>query len=312
MTTFENYLQQFERWLILKNYALSSRKDYVASVRRFHQFCQARQNDPTFIKADAVAIFLHYRLTVEKKSWQTINGHYSALRLFYQKILDRKWDLKKLPRPKKQKTLPRILSQQQIIDLIQNAPRYKHQVLFLFFYATGMRLSEVLNLKLEDMDSKTRQIHVHRGKGAKDRIVPIPADLLPVLGRYNIFYRPKNFLFNGRYSGTRLSDKAAQNAFMVAKKKAKISVQASPHVLRHCFATHHLEAGTNIVALQQMLGHKHLKTTLQYVHLSTIHFQTIHHPISDLMTCLKPITSEKSSEPTERPTSIISQLRWSK
>lgn len=312
MTTFETYLKEFDRWLGLKNYAVSSRKDYLAYVRRFHDFCQLHKNDPSYKKEDAVAIFLHHRMEVEKKSWSTINCHYSALRLFYEKILDRKWNLRKLPRPKRQKSLPRILSQQQIIDLIQNAPRYKHQILFLFFYATGMRLSEVLNLKLEDMNSKTRQIHVHRGKGAKDRIVPIPADLLPVLGRYNVFYRPKEYLFNGRYSGTRLSDKAAQSAFMSAKTKAGITVQASPHTLRHCFATHHLEAGTNIVALQQMLGHKYLKTTLEYVHLSSLHFQTIHHPVSDLMSCLKPTTSATSSVPMEKPTSIISHLRWSK
>jgi len=274
MTTFETYLKEFDRWLSLKNYAESSRKDYLAYVRRFHEFCQLHKNDPSYKKEDAVAIFLHHRMEVEKKSWSTINCHYSALRLFYQKILNRDWNLRKLPRPKRQKSLPRILSQQQIIDLIQNAPRYKHQVLFLFFYATGMRLSEVMNLKLEDMDSKTRQIHV---------------------------------------SGTRLSDKAAQSAFMSAKKKAGIKVQASPHILlRHCFATHHLEAGTNIVALQQMLGHKYLKTTLEYVHLSSLHFQTIHHPVSDLMSCLKPTNSASYSANMEKPTSIISHLRWSK
>lgn len=312
MTTFLSYLQQFERWLTLKNYALSTRKDYLTSVRKFHQFCQLRQTDATFKKEDAVAIYLHHRFEVDKMSWQTVNGHYSALRLFYQNVLDRDWDIKKLPRPRKQKTLPRILSQQQIIDLIQNATRYKHQVMFLFFYATGMRLSEVLNLKLEDMDSKTRQIHVHRGKGAKDRILPIPVDLLAVLIRYNAFYQPKVYLFNGRDSGTKYCAKGVQNFFRTAKKKAGITVQASPHILRHCFATHHLEAGTNIVALQQMLGHKQLKSTIQYLHLSSLHFQSIHHPVSDLMTCLKPTTSVTSSEPMEKPTSIITHLRWSK
>ena len=162
----------------------------------------------------------------------------------------------------------------------------------LLVYATGLRLSEVLNLKPEDINPERLQVRVRKGKGHKDRYVLIPKSIVPILQAYLEYYHPVDYLFNGKYRGSRWSNRAAQECINVALQKGNLPRSISTHTLRHCYATHHLEKGTDLVSLQKQKGHKHLKTTSRYIHLCTKHFQRINHPINDLCLQLKHTNSE--------------------
>jgi len=155
-------------------------------------------------------------------------------------------------------------------------------VFICFVYTTGLRLSEATNVTFDDIDRDRLQIRVRHGKGAKDRYIQIPAYLIDILVPYYQKYRPENYLFNGYKKGQRYCTSSGQWTMRQARKKAKITKQASIHTLRHAYATHHLEAGTDLVYIKQQLGHKHLKTTERYIHLCVDRQRHIHHPIDKI------------------------------
>lgn len=204
-------------------------------------------------------------------SWSTINCDYSALRKYYKDIMNAKWSIKKIPRPQKELVLPAILSQQEVIKLIEHAATYKHQIFLTFIYSTGLRLSEALNITLQDIDGDRLQVKINKGKGAKDRVVQIPECLLHLLRNYYRRLRPEDYLFNGLKKGSKYSHRAAQWSIIRARELAGIKKTASIHTLRNCYATHHIENGTDLVFLQEQLGHKHLKTTARYVLSHPLH-----------------------------------------
>ena len=175
------------------------------------------------------------------KSWSTINSNYSSLKLLYEQILKGEWIAANLPRPKMPKKLPRILSQQEIARLIAAPSCFKHRVIIIFLYATGLRISEALNIKVSDIDSQRLEIYVSQGKGNKDRLVTLSEALLQVLRKYYLVYKPQLYLFQGLSSCGRYSKSSVRKILIGARRKAKISKQVSAHTLRHCYATHYLE-----------------------------------------------------------------------
>lgn len=215
-------------------------------------------------------------------SWSTINCDYSALRKYFQNVINARWSIKKIPRPQKERTLPEILSQKEVVKLIECAPTFKHQVFLTFIYGTGLRLSEALNITFQDIDGDRLQIKVNKGKGAKDRVVQIPECLLQLLRCYYRRLKPVHYLFNGLKEGSRYSNRAAQWSIIRARELAGIKKTASIHTLRNCYATHHIENGTDLVFLQEQLGHKHLKTTARYVKLCMERYRRIDHPIAHM------------------------------
>ena len=292
-----DYLKQFENWLTLKNYSSKTLKCYLCSVKMFWRFCDTRQKESDFSKADAVQIYLLFRFKVQKRSWQTINGDYSALRLFYVHILQRRWDLRKLPRPRKQKTLPKVITPQQVELLIENASSFKHKVFMTLLYSTGLRLGEALRLRVEDVDVAAMQLRVLDAKGHKDRFTLLSPQCLDMLRFHFRAYRPKGgLIFNGKYGGKPWSEKGAQHAFVVARQRAKLPQFVTAHTLRHCFATHLLQSGTDLVTIQKLMGHKYLKTTARYIHLDHEHFTKINNPADRIQAWQKTIKSVKSSE----------------
>lgn len=288
-------LQQLEDYMVLKNYSLATRKAYLNAAKNFYLWCVSQQDSPVFDKQNAHRQYLVHRHK-SGLAWQTVNGDYSAIRMLYTKILNRSWDEKKLPRPRKEKSLPLVISQQDISKLIDHAAIFKHQMFFILIYATGLRLSEALHLKFEDIDRKRLQIRVRRGKGHKDRYVIFPESLLSVLEKYFNYYHPHIFLFNGRIRGQHWSLRAAQEAIINARRTAKIHQSVTAHTLRHCYATHHLENGTDIFTLQKQLGHKKLLTTARYIHLCNNNFTRLFHPLDQLVFCLKNTNLEISSD----------------
>lgn len=154
---------------------------------------------------------------------------------FYREVLDIAWDVKHIPRPRKERSLPPVLSQQEVQRLIEHGAIFKHQVFMALLYSTGLRLSEALNLRVEDIDGQRLQIRVVKGKGAKDRYVAIPPCLLELLRTYYRMYQPKRYLFNGKRQGQRWANRSAQWSVKTARTGAKVEREVSPHVFRHCY-----------------------------------------------------------------------------
>jgi len=281
MATIDQRIERFDNHLLLKNFSFQTRTSYIRTLREFDKFRNENGMRGRYGQGQAKS----YLLTRIKagKSWSTINGDYSALRKYFREVANISWDIKKVPRPRKEDRLPEILSKEDVQKIIEHAVIYKHQVFLTFVYATGLRLSESLNIKITDIDGNRKQIRVSKGKGSKDRYITIPDCLLDLLRNYWKRYRPKVYLFNGLKSGSRFSNRAAQWSMIRAKEKAKMTKPASIHTLRHCYATHHIEAGTDLVYLQEQLGHKHLRTTARYVHLCMEErVRQINHPISSM------------------------------
>lgn len=308
-SSYEHYYQSYQDWLTLRNYSPKTLKCYLSSLRKFWNFCESRQDDRNFSKSDAVKIYLLYRYNEQKVSWQTVNGDYSSLRLFYKHILQREWDLCKLPRPRKQKKLPKVISPEQVSLLIEKAVTFKHKVYITLLYSTGLRLGEALRLRVEDVEAASMRIRVNDGKGNKDRYTLLSSDLLDMLRFYFRAFRPTGgWLFNGKQRGSRWSEKGAQHALVEARRRAGLPEYVTAHTLRHCFATHLLQAGTDLVTIQKLMGHKYLKTTVQYIHLDQQHFVKITNPAERIQAWEKIIASQQSSKEQVEPTLRIERL----
>lgn len=278
--TIQSQMTAFEELLILKNFSKSTRAMYLRTLKSFLRF-SARKFPSKPLSQDLARQYILLRHK-KGRSWSTINCDYSSLRKYFKEVLEIEWLLRKMPRPRKDRTLPQTLSTQDIIKLINNAACYKHQVFICFVYVTGLRLSEATNVMFDDIDRNRLQIRVRKGKGGKDRYIRIPQLLIDILVPYYQKLKPLNYLFNGYTKGERYCSSSAQWTMRQARKKSKLSKSASVHTLRHAYATHSLEAGTDLVYLKQQLGHKHLKTTELYIHLCAERQTKINHPIDEI------------------------------
>jgi len=299
--TIESQLTAYEEYLILKNFSSATRKMYLRTLKSFLRFTKRKypRNNLSQELARHYIILRHK----QSKSWATINCDYSALRKYFREVLCIDWSLKKMPRPRKERSLPQIISIQDVTKLINSASTYKHQIFITFIYSTGLRLSEATNVTFADIDRHRLQIRVRKGKGAKDRYISIPASLLDILTEYYYRLKPKKYLFNGFKKGEAYCTSSGQWTMRQARKRSKISKQASVHTLRHAYATHHLEAGTDLVYIKQQLGHKHLKTTERYIHLCARRKTNVNHPIDQIQGLISWINpSGISSETMEKIT----------
>lgn len=294
-------LKAYEEHLILKNFSVSTRKMYLRTLKSYLRFHNSKFKDQPISQNIAREFVLHRHK--QGRSWSTINCDYSSLSKFFREVIHAPWSFKLLPRPRQEKSIPSIISKQDVVRLINQLGNYKQQVFICFIYATGLRLSEALNIKFKDIDRDRLQIHVHRGKGAKDRIIQIPRCLLTILTDYYKYYKPENYLFNGIKKGSRYSNSAAQKIMIQINKNTKFTKRASIHTLRHAYATHHLESGTDLVYLKIQLGHNNLRTTERYLHLCVSRVRTINHPIAELISDLRWINpSVTCSEITQNNT----------
>ena len=280
MENASTHFQSFVDWMTLRNYAVSTKKSYISRLRRFLLW-RDEQGFVGAIKAEEVRQFLIFRSDC-KLSWQSINSDHSALQLFFNQVLKRPWPIEHLPRPRKEKTLPTILSQEEVQRLINAGTMLKHQVFMALLYGTGLRLSEALDLEMSHIDGKRQQLRVVKGKGKKDRYVNLPEALLLLLRAYYRRCKPVKYLFNGSYRGSRWANRSAQVAVEQAAIHAKIIRPVSPHVLRHCYATHHLERGTSLIYLRDQMGHRNIKTTARYIHLCADYQKLVRHPVAEL------------------------------
>jgi site-specific recombinase XerD len=222
-----------------------------------------------------------------KFSPNTVAQRLAALRFFYTKTLKKVWSIEETPYPKKTLHMPTILSQEEVARLIDAARPPFHRTLLMALYATGLRRAELARLKVSDVDSKRMVIHVRGGKGRKDRDVMLSPKLLEALREHwrGLQRKPSAWLFPGNRwhsSDTPITTKVVWNACKEAAQRAGLQKDVHPHTLRHCFATHLLEAGADLRTIQILLGHRDLKETTIYLHLSQRHLHATASPLDSL------------------------------
>lgn len=257
--------QQLINDLKLRNYSPNTVDAYVRSVRQFAEF---HGRSPDQLGADHVRQYLLYLIDKRRISWSTYSVHLCALRFFYNTTLGRDTLLRGVPCPKGQKRLPVVLTFDEVTQFFNACHNFKHQTMFLCAYAGGLRVSEVVNLQVEDIDSGRKMIHIRQGKGQRDRYVPLSPRLLIVLREYWKQYRPETWLFYGSSKSRRMTANKVSRACRFVRLEAGLNKNVTMHTLRHSYATHLLEAGVDLRTIQVLLGHRQIKTTAKYTHVS--------------------------------------------
>jgi site-specific recombinase XerD len=250
--------------LELKGY---SPKTQTAYLRYMKDFTHHLGKSPEKMDEKEIKEYLHFLITQKKASQSTINSAYSALKFFYETTLHRDWGILKIPRIKKSRQLPIILDRSEVKNLLAVTTNVKHRTILMTTYAAGLRVSETAHLRISDIDSKRMQIRVEQGKGKKDRYTLLSEINLNLLRSYWKIYQPRTWLFPGNPPENPISTRSIQHVLEKACQKAGIQKKICVHSLRHSFATHLLEAGTDIYYIQQLMGHASVKTTTIYIHL---------------------------------------------
>ena len=267
--------QRMSDTLILTGKSESTRLAYLRQVRTLADFYNKA---PDKLSEDQIRKFLIHRKTKDGLSPSSMQICHGAFRFFYQTVLEREWKSLSIIKADAQKRLPSVLSYPEVCRIFDQVTRFHNYVYFVTVYSCGFRLHEGLHLQIADIDSDRNLIHVHRGKGAKDRYVPLPKETLMLLRRYWIQHRNPRWLFPavGRNekaapdANEPMSRSSVQGAFRRARFKANITKRyVSIHTLRHSYATHLLEKGVHIRAIQKYLGHASLDTTMKYLHLTS-------------------------------------------
>jgi integrase/recombinase XerD len=249
------------------------------------------------ITNEEIRMFLHGMSKNNKISISTINQYINALKFYYIDVLKRDFPVGLIYRPKESKLLPKVLAPEQIGAILENIANIKHRCIIAVEYSAGLRISEVLDLKVSQLNYKKGEICIFAQKGQKERITLLAENLKEWLNEYMEQYKPKDYLFEGA-TGGRYSETSVGNILKAALKKAEIGVKASNHWLRHSFATDLLEHGTDIRYIQDLLGHKDIKTTLRYTHVSDNKRRSIISPL-DRIKLTKYVLPNKNEPPMQ-------------
>ena len=265
-----------------RNYSPETARLYVGTVKDFARYFG---KSPDKLGQEHLRQYQLYLLNERKLTVGTIVARIAALRFFFVKVLRRPYRELDLVYPKCPERLPVILSEQEVARLIESASTSYHRVIVMTLYATGLRREELCRLKLTDVDSQRMVIHVRQGKGNRDRDVTLSPRLLEVLRAYWKWRKPQTYLFPSLYrcrSEKPITSHSVWYAVREAARRAGIKKKVSPHLLRHSWATHLLERGTDLKTIQVLLGHVDLEATTIYLHLSQRHMQAVNNPIDTL------------------------------
>lgn len=276
---YEKVVSAFGNWMAQKRYSHNTINTYTSMIKVFLRYYPDKNMDDITEK-DIITFNQNYILA---RGYSTTfqNQLINALKLFYRKYKNEHLDLKNLERPLKTHKLPVILSLEEVQCILNATNNLKHKVLLSLVYSAGLRIGEALNLTLKDIDSQRMLLHIQKAKGMKDRYVPLSPGLLPYLRRYYLAYKTKEYLFEGQKGG-RYTQVSARQLFKRLVKKCGITKRVTLHTLRHSYATHLLEDGTDIRYIQELLGHNSPKTTMIYTHVSTRNLQNIKSPFEKL------------------------------
>jgi site-specific recombinase XerD len=269
-----NYTKKLSEWMEYKRYSNESIKNYVSCVTKFLYHFEKEATKPSEISAEKIKLFL-----TQFKEPNTHKAYLCSIKLFYGKIGGQPDKLDKVEYPKGSKKLPIVLSVQEIQLMFNVCINLKHKTMFAFLYSCGLRVSELINLKLEHIDKSRMIINIIQAKGNKDRQVMLPPEIIPLFEQYYNEYLPNEYVFNGQDS-LQYSERSVGEVIKQLAKKAGINKRVYTHLIRHCSFTHMVEAGTDINLIQKIAGHNNVKTTNLYLHISHNHISKIQSPLN--------------------------------
>lgn len=253
--------QRMSEDMKLRNFAAGTQRNYIAHVAAFARFFN---QSPEVLDREAVREYLLYLINERKLSPEAVNQQSSALKFLYLTTLEMPWSDVDFPRAKRAHKLPVVLSQEELLLFFDHVPSLKYRAALMVCYGAGLRVSEAVSLKVSDIDSQRKLLRVEQGKGAKDRYAMLSPRLLEVLRRYWKAARPAGYLFPSWRKDGHLSEATLQLACREAVLRSGLRKRVTVHTLRHSFATHLLESGTDIRVIQVLLGHSRIDTTARY------------------------------------------------
>jgi site-specific recombinase XerD len=266
--------------LKLGGYSPATAKTYRNHLLRFRRYLK---REPSTVGEREVRQYLLHLLDEKKVSRAHHHQALSALKFYYQRVLRQPVTVAELPRPRREQKLPVVLSRPEVVRLFAALGNLKHKALLMLAYSAGLRVSEVVRLKVGDIDSQRGLIRVFRAKGRKDRYTPLSQVALEVLRAYWKACQPVGWLFPGARPDQHLSQRAVQKVLAQARKKVGLPKPFTMHTLRHSFATHLLEEGTDLRYVQEMLGHSRPETTMIYTHVAEKTLRRIRSPLDNIL-----------------------------
>ncbi len=273
-------LRMMDQKLKLRGYSENTRRTYLQQFKEFLKFYF--ESNPIDLSDIEIRNYLLYLIEHGKISRSTQNQAINAIKFFYEKVMGQDRKVYQLERPMKERKLPEVLSQQEVVTIFEALTNIKHRVMLMLIYAAGLRRSELLTLRVGDVDLNRNVVFIRGGKGHKDRQSVMAQSLVPLLDEYTKNYNPKFWLFEGK-TGERYSASSLQQVLKQASRKASIKKNVRLHMLRHSFATHLLEAGTSTRYIQVLLGHESPKTTEIYAHVSRFALDKIQSPLDQIV-----------------------------
>ncbi|MEI8192828.1 MAG: site-specific tyrosine recombinase/integron integrase [Flavobacteriia bacterium] len=274
------HITQFKNFLTYRRYSPNTIKTYTDALEVLFRFHQTKE--PERLSIEDIIEFNTAYILQKNLSASYQNQVINAIKLFYRNRFNRFMDLDNIQRPRREKRLPNVLSKAEVKAIIEAPVNLKHRAMLSLIYACGLRRSELLNLTLKDVLSDRNLLFIRQSKGKKDRVVPISDKIIDMLREYYKAYKPKTWLFEGQFSNTKYSEMSLAKVLKQSVAKAKIHKNVSLHWLRHSYATHLLESGTDLRYIQELLGHNSSKTTEIYTHVTTKNLQQIRSPFDDL------------------------------
>lgn len=273
-------IKKFKQWMRSKRYSESTIGTYSEALKSFFVFYNNKSI--AAITNEDIIVYNNEYILKNKLSASYQNQIVNAIKLYFKTIRETKIDIDKIHRPKRAKVLPNVLSKEEVKAILEAHGNIKHRAMLSMIYSCGLRRSELLHLKFSDIDSKRNIVLLKNAKGKKDRIAPLSPKILELLRNYYRDYKPMIWLFEGQLKGEQYSEKSLQSVLKQALKKTGITKPVTLHWLRHSYATHLLESGTDLRYIQELLGHSSSKTTEIYTHVSTKSIQQIKSPFDDL------------------------------
>ncbi len=278
-TPTERTLARMKEELVLRGYSPKTRRVYFGHARRFLALSAPADQ----LQADDARRFVRSLLDEKAVTHAYADQAVSALKFLYERVLRRPLDELDLPRPKRQRKLPVVLSEEEVVAILRAVRNPKHRAILMVIYSHGLRVGEVVRLREDDIDAQRGLLHIRQAKGRKDRFVSLSIVALKAVRDYQRAFRPRGWLFPGQRPGRHLHERSVQSVFKRACERAGITKRVTVHTLRHCFATHHLERGTDLRYIQTMLGHRSPQTTQIYTHVMNRDLARIRSPLDDLM-----------------------------
>ncbi|SDY22012.1 integrase/recombinase XerD [Flavobacterium aquidurense] len=273
-------IKKYIQWLSSKRYSPNTIKTYSEALKSFLIFY--REKHITEISNEDVIIYNNEFILKNNLSDSYQNQIVNAIKLYFTTIRETKIEIDKIHRPKRSKLLPNVLSKEEVKLILNAHNNIKHRMMLSLIYSCGLRCGELLALRPVHIDSKRNIVLLKNSKGKKDRITPLSPKILEMLREYYILFKPTIYLFEGANPGEPYSEKSLQSVLKQALKKVGITKPVTLHWLRHSYATHLLESGTDLRYIQELLGHQSSKTTEIYTHVSTKSIQQIKSPFDNL------------------------------